>query len=184
MANTDNPFKKLNLKSGSTKADFSKCLPAGLFQHRSDMCRCVLFPRERLEHTSFCSLQRVVNCPGSAWGWGWSEMKLFLAGASANSLQSSREWGSAAQLPLEGHPKQGRAGQRGGDGERPASPSSQPSRPGACAAAHLGVIVEVPEVQAPHSVHAGKERGMHGGPHDIVHIVCIVFKGVERLVVL
>src|SRR3712207_7291033 len=55
------------------------------------------------------------------------------------------------------------------------------SGPGACAAAHLGVIVEVPEVQAPHPVHAGKERGMHGGPHDIVHIVCIVFKGVERL---
>lgn len=55
--------------------------------------------------------------------------------------------------------------------------------PDACAA-HLGVTVEVPEVQAPHPVHAGKERGMHRGPHDIVHIVCIVFKGVERLVVL
>lgn len=94
--------------------------------------------------------------------------------------------GSAAQLPLEGLSKKGRDSERGGDGERPTAPPSpaRPAQPGACAAAHLGVIVEVPEVQASHPVHAGKERRMHGGPHDIVHIVCIVFKGVERLVVL
>lgn len=49
---------------------------------------------------------------------------------------------------------------------------------------HLGVVVQVPEVQAPHPVHAGEERGMHWRPHDIVDIVGIVFKGVERLVVL
>lgn len=49
---------------------------------------------------------------------------------------------------------------------------------------HLGVIIQVPEIQAAHPVHAGKERGMHWRPHDIVDIVGIVFKGVERLVVL
>lgn len=77
--------------------------------------------------------------------------------------------------------------ERGGDiGKSAAHPLKKiPPNPGACvAAAHLSVIVEVPEVQAAHPVHAGKERGMHGGPHDIVYIVCIVFKGVERLVVL
>lgn len=49
---------------------------------------------------------------------------------------------------------------------------------------HLGVIIQVPEIQAAHPVHAGKERGMHWRPHDVVDIVGIVFKGVERLVVL
>lgn len=92
--------------------------------------------------------------------------------------------GPAALLQLEGLSKKGRFRERERDCEWPTAPPSQPSDPGAWAAAHLGVIVEVPKVQAPHPVHAGKERGMHGGPHDIVHIVCIVFKGVERLVVL
>lgn len=49
---------------------------------------------------------------------------------------------------------------------------------------HLGVIIQVPEIQSAHPVDAGEERGVHGGPHDVVDIVGIVFKGVERLVVL
>lgn len=67
----------------------------------------------------------------------------------------------------------------------PARPLRAPCGLGARPAlTHLGVVVEVPEVQAPHPVHAGEERGVHGRPHDIVDIVGVVFKGVERLVVL
>lgn len=84
----------------------------------------------------------------------------------------------AAQRPLEGLSTKGSLLQQESDCRVVPVAPSQPW------AAHLGVTVEVPEVQAPHPVHAGKERGMHRGPHDIVHIVCIVFKGVERLVVL
>lgn len=108
-----------------------------------------------------------------------------MAKTTATPFSAIKNGGSAAQLQLEVLFKKGRFGDRGRRREADcALPPASPPGPGACAAAHLGVIVEVPEVQAPHPVHAGKERGMHGGPHDIVHIVCIVFKGVERLVVL
>lgn len=65
----------------------------------------------------------------------------------------------------------------------PAGSAWAPDR-AATRAAHLRVVVEVPEVQAPHPVDAGEERGVHGGPHDVVHVVRVVFKGVEWLVVL
>lgn len=63
---------------------------------------------------------------------------------------------------------------------RPARVRARPAAPGP----HLRVVIQVPQIQAPHPVHAGEERGMHWRPHDIVDIVGIVFKGVERLVVL
>lgn len=65
---------------------------------------------------------------------------------------------------------------------RPRLPATGRRR--AAAPPHLGVVIQVPQIQAPHPVHAGEERGMHWRPHDIVDIVGIVFKGVERLVVL
>lgn len=67
----------------------------------------------------------------------------------------------------------------------PGAPLPARSRlPTAAEPPHLGVVIQVPQIQAPHPVHAGEERGMHWRPHDIVDIVGIVFKGVERLVVL
>ena len=45
---------------------------------------------------------------------------------------------------------------------------------------HLGVVVEVPEVQAPGQVHAGEQGGMGGGPHHVVHVVAAVLKRVQR----
>lgn len=50
--------------------------------------------------------------------------------------------------------------------------------------AHLGIVVEVPQVQAAHAIHSGEHSGVHRRPHDVVHIVSIVLKGVERPVVL
>lgn len=61
---------------------------------------------------------------------------------------------------------------------------ARPRLPTAAEPPHLGVVIQVPQIQAPHPVHAGEECGMHWRPHDIVDIVGIVFKGVERLVVL
>lgn len=49
---------------------------------------------------------------------------------------------------------------------------------------HLGVVVEVPEVQAAHAVHGGEHGGVHGRPRDVVDIVGVVLEGVQRLVVL
>lgn len=48
----------------------------------------------------------------------------------------------------------------------------------------LGIVVQVPKVQATHAVHCSKDGWMYRRPHDIVHIVCIVFKGIEGLVML
>lgn len=48
----------------------------------------------------------------------------------------------------------------------------------------LCVVVEIPEVQATIPIHSSKERWMHWRPHDIIHIVCIVFKRIEVLVML
>lgn len=49
---------------------------------------------------------------------------------------------------------------------------------------HLSVVVEVPQVQAAHAIHGGEESGMHGRPHDVIDIVCVVLERVQRLVVL
>ena len=49
---------------------------------------------------------------------------------------------------------------------------------------HLSVVVEVPQVEVTHSVNAGKQCRMGGGPHDVVHIVRVVLEGVQRLIVL
>lgn len=49
---------------------------------------------------------------------------------------------------------------------------------------HLSVIVEVPQVQAAHAIHSSKHGRVHGRPHDIIHIIGVVFKRVQRLVVL
>lgn len=106
----------------------------------------------------------------------WGQMHLPIP------CRAAENGGVGSTAAIRGSVQKKAVSERGGDGEKPPAPPSQPAGSGACA--HLGVIVEVPEVQAPHPVHAGKERGVHGRPHDIVHIVGIVFKGVERLVVL
>ncbi len=49
---------------------------------------------------------------------------------------------------------------------------------------HLSVVVQVPQIQTTHAVHAGEERGVHGGPHHIVDVICVILKGVQRLVLL
>lgn len=49
---------------------------------------------------------------------------------------------------------------------------------------YLSVIVEVPQVQMTNSVHTSKQSGVNGRPHDIIHIIRVIFKGVEGFVVL
>lgn len=49
---------------------------------------------------------------------------------------------------------------------------------------YLCVVVKVPQVKVAHSVHARKQGGVDGGPHDVVNIVRVVLKGVQRLVIL
>lgn len=49
---------------------------------------------------------------------------------------------------------------------------------------HLGVVVEVPQVQVSHAVHAGEQGGVSGRPHHVVHVVRAVLERVQRLVVL
>ncbi len=49
---------------------------------------------------------------------------------------------------------------------------------------HLCVVVEVPQVDASESVHAGEESGVNRRPHDIIHIIWVVLKRVQRLVIL
>lgn len=49
---------------------------------------------------------------------------------------------------------------------------------------HLCVIVEVPQVDASESVHTGEESGMNRRPHDIINIIWVVLKRVQRLVIL
>lgn len=49
---------------------------------------------------------------------------------------------------------------------------------------YLGLVVEIPQVQVAHTVHAGKQGRVCGRPHDIVHVVRVVLKRVQRLVVL
>lgn len=53
-----------------------------------------------------------------------------------------------------------------------------------CGAPDLCVVVEIPEVQTTIAIHCSKERWMHWRPHDIINIVCIVFKGIQGLVML
>lgn len=49
---------------------------------------------------------------------------------------------------------------------------------------NLGVIVEVPQVQVAHSVHAGEQSRVGRRPHDIINVIRVVFKGVQRLIAL
>lgn len=100
----NSPFKKPNLKSESTKAYFSKCLPIELFHHHSQIYPCVLSRGERREHVWFCSLQRrVVNCPGFCHGFR-DEVRLNDLGpnASASSLQSRGGWGVGSTAAIRG----------------------------------------------------------------------------------
>lgn len=49
---------------------------------------------------------------------------------------------------------------------------------------HLRVVVQVPQIQTTHAVHGGEERGVHGRPHHVVDVVCVILKRVQRLVLL
>lgn len=49
---------------------------------------------------------------------------------------------------------------------------------------NLCVIVEVPQVDASKSVHTSKEGGMYRRPHDIINIIRVILKRVQRLVIL
>lgn len=49
---------------------------------------------------------------------------------------------------------------------------------------NLCVIVEVPQVDASQSVHTRKEGGMYRRPHDIINIIRVILKRVQRLVIL
>lgn len=53
-----------------------------------------------------------------------------------------------------------------------------------CALGYLSVIVEVPQVQVAHSIHTCKQSGVSRGPHDIINVIRVIFKGVQRLIVL
>jgi|688.fasta_scaffold1459952_1 hypothetical protein len=48
----------------------------------------------------------------------------------------------------------------------------------------LCVLVEVPEVEPARAVHSREEGGMDGRPGHVVHIVTVVLKAVQRLVLL
>ena len=41
---------------------------------------------------------------------------------------------------------------------------------------HLGVFVDVPEVQPSLAIYAGKEGGVDRGPPDIVDVLVVVLK--------
>ena len=49
---------------------------------------------------------------------------------------------------------------------------------------YLSVIVEVPQVQVAHSIHACKQSRVSRRPHDVINVIRVIFKGVQRLVVL
>jgi len=49
---------------------------------------------------------------------------------------------------------------------------------------YLGVLVKVPEVQSAHAVHAGKQGRVDGRPLHVVHVVTVVLKRVDVLLVL
>lgn len=49
---------------------------------------------------------------------------------------------------------------------------------------YLSVVVEVPQVQVSHSVHTSKQGRVGGWPHHVVNVIGVVFKWVQRLVVL
>lgn len=53
-----------------------------------------------------------------------------------------------------------------------------------CVLGHLSVIVEVPQVQVAHSIHTCKHSGVSRRPHDIINVIRVIFKGVQRLIVL
>lgn len=53
-----------------------------------------------------------------------------------------------------------------------------------CVYWYLSVVVEVPQVQMAHSIHACKQSRVSGRPHDIIDVIRVIFKGVERLIVL
>lgn len=53
-----------------------------------------------------------------------------------------------------------------------------------CVCPHLSIIVQVSQIETTYSIHSGKERGMHLRPHNIVHIVRIVFKRAQWFVLL
>lgn len=53
-----------------------------------------------------------------------------------------------------------------------------------CVPGYLSVIVEVPQVQVAHSIHTRKQSGVSRRPHDIINVIRVIFKGVQRLIVL
>ena len=53
-----------------------------------------------------------------------------------------------------------------------------------CYFTDLRVLVEVPEVEPARAVHSREEGGMDGRPGHVVHIVTVVLKAVQRLVLL
>jgi len=53
-----------------------------------------------------------------------------------------------------------------------------------CYFTDLCVLVEVPEVEPARAVHSREEGGMDGRPRHVVHIVTVVLKAVQRLILL
>ena len=49
---------------------------------------------------------------------------------------------------------------------------------------YLCVIVQVPQVEVTDSIHTRKQSRVSRRPHDIVHVIGVVLKRVQRLVVL
>jgi hypothetical protein len=53
-----------------------------------------------------------------------------------------------------------------------------------CYFTDLCILVEVPEVEPARAVHSREEGGMDGRPGHVVHIVTVVLKAIQRLVLL
>jgi hypothetical protein len=53
-----------------------------------------------------------------------------------------------------------------------------------CYFTDLCVLVEVPEVESARAIHSREEGGMDGRPRHVVHIVTVVLKAVQRLILL
>lgn len=49
---------------------------------------------------------------------------------------------------------------------------------------HLSIIVEIPQVKPAHPIDTGKQGRVSWRPHHIINIIRVVFKGVERFVIL
>lgn len=49
---------------------------------------------------------------------------------------------------------------------------------------HLSIVVEIPQVKPAHPIHTGKQGRVSWRPHHIINIIWVVFKGVERFIIL